>query len=600
MSSGIKIDFSAFKNIVGNYIGSGPVHEPAETAEKMQRLGMSPRQIMLNRAWAVYRCESYGSYKIDWDGGQVVDTMEAEAIASGAYIPPGFYDSGSLLPLRFRRPTAPYAMAKVIVDRFTSMLFGERRHPHIRCDDDMDTEDYLNALCESSRLWSTMILARTLGGAMGSVAIGFQFMDGKPVLEVHDPRWTTPTFKDRHSLELKRIEKLYQYPVEIRDPETGLWHEMPHWYRRVITEEKDILYKPVPVTEERPYFEVEREVEHGFGFCPVVWIQNTPMIDSTDGDPDCHGAFEMIQTIDMLLAQANRGTIANADPTLVISTDAELPPDLQKGSRAPIKLPANSKAEYLELKGAGSRAATELADMFRRRVLEVCQCVIEDETATNKERTATEVERTYAAMMARADILREQYGERGIKPLLLMMLAAIRRLSEGRVDEEGRLVRGVIAVPPKVTRDPSGRVLERRARVPGEGQFLHLSWPGYFEPTLADAKMAVDAAAMAVSSKLVDQVHAATMLAPFFRIEDVRLMLDRMQQSEHDAQAKLDAMAMGIGGPVVEEGLNGSQVKALQELVQAVNRGELDREAAIELVTISYPIARERAEGMFP
>jgi hypothetical protein len=180
-----------------------------------------------------------------------------------------------------------------------------------------------------------------------------------------------------------------------------------------------------------------------------------------------------------------------------------------------------------------------------------------------------------------------------------MMLSAIRRLSEGRVDEEGRLVRGVIAVPPKVTRDPSGRVLERRARIPGEGQFLHLNWPGYFEPTLADAKMAVDAAAMAVSSKLVDQVHAATMLAPFFRIEDVRLMLDRMQQSEHDAQAKLDAMAMGIGGPVVEEGLNGSQVKALQELVQAVNRGELDREAAIELVTISYPIARERAEGMF-
>jgi hypothetical protein len=308
----------------------------------------------------------------------------------------------------------------------------------------------------------------------------------------------------------------------------------------------------------------------------------------------------MIRTIDMLLAQANRGTIANADPTLVISTDAELPPDLSKGSNAPIKLPANSRAEYLELKGAGSRAATELADMFRRRVLEVCQCVLEDETATNKERTATEVERAYAAMMARADILREQYGERGIKPLLYMMLAAVRRLSEGRVDAEGRIVRGMIAVPPKVTRDPSGRVIERKQRTPGEGQFLHLSWPGYFEPTLADAKMAVDAAAMAVSAKLVDQVHAATMLSPFFRIEDVRLMLDRMQQSEHDAQAKLDAMAMGIGGPVVDEGLNGSQVKALQELVQAVNRGELDREAAIELVTISYPIARERAEGMFP
>ena len=42
---GIKIDFSAFKNIVGNYIGGGPVRDAAETAEKMirkMRVGMMP------------------------------------------------------------------------------------------------------------------------------------------------------------------------------------------------------------------------------------------------------------------------------------------------------------------------------------------------------------------------------------------------------------------------------------------------------------------------------------------------------------------------------------------------------------------------------
>jgi hypothetical protein len=92
-------------------------------------------------------------------------------------------------------------------------------------------------------------------------------------------------------------------------------------------------------------------VQHGLGECPAVWVQNTPILDDIDGDPDCHGAFEMIHAIDMLLAQAQTGTIANADPTLVISTNADLPTDLAKGSRAPIKLPSDGRAEYLELEG---------------------------------------------------------------------------------------------------------------------------------------------------------------------------------------------------------------------------------------------------------
>jgi hypothetical protein len=534
-------DWMAPLNVFGATMGGGAIPDQSDVMGRIRRLGMSPRQMELNHLFSIYRAQQYDTCSAEWDGSQKISRIDREAINSGAYIPPGFYDLGAMLPLRFRKPTAPYPLARVIVDRFTSLLFSEKRHPRVKVEDDDATDDYVAALLEASRFWPIWMQARGLGGAMGSVAVGFSILAGKPHLEVFDPRWATPTFVSRTGNELKRLEVLYQYPREIYDGETGVWREVPYWYRRVIDAERDIVYRSIPVTDEAPVWSIENEVVHGLGEVPVVWVQNTPTQDDADGDSDIHGVLEMLHAIDQLLAQAQIGTIANADPTLVISTDANLPPDLAKGSRAPIQLPSSGKAQYLELQGIGAKAATELADLYRKRVLEACHCVLED-GGDGKQRTATEVERSYAAMIARTDVLREQWAEMGIKPLLCKMLRAIRTVQQGRVGEDGRVVRGVVVIPPHIDRNAEGRIIGKRLREIGEGEVIELVWPAYFEPTITDADVAVKTAAAALAGQLVDQEAAIAYVAPYFHVSDPKAMADRIQQ----AAAKQAALVAGI------------------------------------------------------
>lgn len=557
MSSGTMVDWTATQTVFGAAMGGGSIADQSDVMGRIRRLGMSPRQMELNHLWAVYRSEQYSTCSAEWDGSQKISRIDREAINSGAYIPPGFYDLGAMLPLRFRKPSAPYPLARVIVDRFTSLLFSEKRHPRVKVEDDDATDDYVQALLDASRFWPTWMQARGLGGAMGSVAVGFSILAGKPHLEVFDPRWATPTFVSRTGNELKRLEVLYQYPRETYDGETGVWREVPYWYRRMIDAERDIVYRSIPVTDEAPVWSVENEVMHGLGEVPVVWCQNTPTQDDADGDSDIHGVLEMLHAIDQLLAQAQIGTIANADPTLVISTDANLPPDLAKGSRAPIQLPSSGKAQYLELQGIGAKAATELADMYRKRVLESCHCVLED-GGDGKERTATEVERSYAAMIARTDVLREQWSEIGIKPLLCKMLRAIRLVEQGRIGEDGRVVRGVVSIAPHVDRNAEGRIIGKRSREIGTGEVIELVWPSYFEPTITDADVAVKTAAAALAGQIVDQEAAVSYVAPFFHVADPKAMAERIRNESARQAALVAGIESGLPAGEVINGTSGA------------------------------------------
>lgn len=294
---------------------------------------MSPRQIELDYLWSWYRCTQYEGRAHDWNGVANVGHIEHEVIARSGNIPPGFYDAGdSTVPLKFREPSTPYHLAKVFVNRFTSLLFSAKRHPKIEADDP-DTEEWLNGFAEATRLWANMLRARTYGGAMGSVGLGFKFVRGKPFVEIYDPRWCKPEFSDRDLLTVKKLEKLYQF-VEQEQNEDGEWEEVRYWYRRVITQQADIEWAKVLVVDnELPNWLHERSnaVQHNYGFCPIVWVQNQQVDDEDDGDSDCHGCYKIFGRIDALLSQADRGTVANCDPSLVISSNAEFD-EVRKGS----------------------------------------------------------------------------------------------------------------------------------------------------------------------------------------------------------------------------------------------------------------------------
>lgn len=519
---------------------------PSADVARYSRLGMTPRQQRLNALWAWYVGQQYETRSVDWDGGQHMSLIEQEQVAGAGLLPPSYYND--TLPLKFRRPTAPYRLPTVIIDRFTSLLFSEQRHPRVTVTGDPDTEDYALAMAEVSRLWPQMIQARAYGGAMGSVAVSFKFVDGVPRIEVHDPRWCSPDFRDRETFKLRRLEKLYMFPKDVRTPNGGFRQEW-FWYRRVIDEARDVVYAEVPVGDglrEIDWIEAV-VVEHGFGFCPAVWIQNLPDQDNLDGIPDCESILELVEAIDTLHAQANKGVAANCDPTLILKTDAEIGGSLKKGSDNAIKMPVQGDARYLEMTGSGPKAAVELADKFRALALEVAQCVLDSNDSVT--RTATEIERSYSAMLAKADIMREQYGQRGVLPLVRMMIAAARMIAEGEiVSPDGARMR--LVLPARFV-DPDGPdgikppVRVDRVLGPAEVGVMSLRWGPYFTPTVDETLKAVQAAVAAKAGGVVDEEHAAKFIAQYFAVENPMAMLTAMERKFVEQQAAMDLAAMG-------------------------------------------------------
>ena len=517
---------------------------PSSEVARITRLGMSPRQQELNLLWAWYRCLNYHTRTHNWDGSKHMDPVSRESMASAGYIPPGMYDAQlSTLPLKMRRPNAPYRLVKVIVDRFTGLLFSERLKPKLQVEGSPKVQAFINAMATQSRLWARMVQARTYGGAMGAVAVGFKFLKGRAVVEVHDPRWLHPKFKSRDSFELKALEKRYMYPQEEQD-HTGKWSEVWYWYRRIIDEKTDIVFKPVKVDDgEEPVWLIAQQVTHGFGFCPVVWAQNLPVDDALDGDPDCHGVYEAVEQMDGLLAQANRGTVANCDPTLMLSTDQDFS-TVKKGSDNAIRLEKGGSARYLEISASGIKQAMDQVQKLRGYVLEVAQCVL-DHPETSAARTATEIDRAYSSMLTKADILREQYGEHLIKPLIEMMVSAAVQVMQSTQPVAGKgVVTPILDIPVKEAGETSElRAVLAEAKLRGGG-LLRLKWPRYFQPSLDATQKAVAAAVQAKAGVLVDDEHLIAFIAPYLGIDDPATVTKNMAGVRMAEQKELDEAAM--------------------------------------------------------
>lgn len=516
----------------------------------VKTLGLTPRQQALNWLWSWYATVRYDTRTVAWDGSEVVDKIDAEAICQSGVIPGGFFDAGIMFPLRFRKPTSPYNLPRVIVNRFTSLLFSERTHPKITCAVSEQVEDFVTGLADACRLWSKFSEARTFGGATGTFCVGFKFMDGKPVVEVHDPRWVTPMFKDKESKELEAIDKRWMWPEHMLD-EHGEYQPVWYWTRRIINANADVVWNKVPVGDgKEPNWNAhppDQAVEHGFGECPVIWGQNVPVIDSEDGEPDCLGTFDMIEEMDALISQSGTALKQNLDPTLVIATDMKLR-EIDKGSDNAIKIEKGGSASYMEGDFAGSTTGLAHAMKLRELVLEVAQCILDQEDDHAK--TATEARQNMASMESRVDVLREQYGQQGILPLLSKMLRAIAKLSATKtVNDKGQIERPEIKLPPRVIVAKDGTKTVKARELPDDVEHvLGIEWPPQRRPTTEEVQVMGTAVGNMKTNGVVSLERAVHMLQPFTSVEDPQTEIDLINSEAKEREAEAQAKAAAAWG----------------------------------------------------
>ena len=517
--------------------------------EQVRRLGLSQRQIELNRLYAYARAQQHENCVVDWDGSRHPTALDRDALASSDFLPEGWKDPGGNLqsmPLRYRRPSVPCHLGKVIPARFTSLLFGEGTHPTWKVPGQPETEAWCEAVSETYGLWSKMALVRDLGGAMGTGIVGFKLIASQVIFEEFDPRWCFPTFNPRNPDELDMLEVRYMFPQEILDQTTGQWREEKFWYRRIVDKQMDCLWKPTLVGDgsKEPDWKdkntVADLVEHKLGFVPIQWTQNIVVAGDIDGDPDCHGCYDYFDRIGELKSQAHKGAQRNADPTATISSDGQFA-QVAMGSDEVLKLEKGGTAGFLESSGTAVETADKEALSIRALALETAECVLPDqEERDGGPITATEINKKSAAMYSKAARMRVQYGNKCLIPLMGKLIKAVQSVTTATA-KDGAIVRGQeIALPPHVVKgQPQQYKLD-----PSAAMQLKLEWPPFSEPTPEETGQVATATVALRNAQIITAKTATRKVAPYFNIEDIDAEVAQAKKEAPAASPDLGAQSL--------------------------------------------------------
>jgi len=526
---------------------------PSLKSTNLSFLCGSGRFQRLDTAESYYRCTQYESRRYTWDGRMRGYGMAAD-------IEPGWY-----VPMRHRKPSARLDLARLIVRRFTSMVFGSERFPQLVVDGDDDAQDYVRALAKACRLSGKMQELRNKGGAQGSAGASFGFVDGRPRVAIHNAKHITILgWADRYEHRPRAVLESYAYPRTVWDAKTARPKEVTMYFARYWDESVEITWDPIPadVAKEPGWADKVQSatIEHGYGFCPFYWVQNLPDSDDVDGDSDFVGMPDTMDEINELLSATSKGMKANVDPTLVIKADRTQNTGLiRKGSENAIYSPGG--ADYLELRGDSLRAALELLRELRKEVLDTTGIVLGDPSEIGgKAQSAAALRILYMPMITQADILREQYGA-FIVQLMNGMLRAAKQIQgqepgEAFVTADGQRMqhKPTVLLPQRVETveksDEPGEAKEHERimvdRVPGNIEEITLNWPPYFPNTWADTKSAVEAtqAARGSAGAIISRKTATESVAAMFGIADVD---DELESIDADRATDMAFMQQAMG-----------------------------------------------------
>lgn len=534
-------------------------------------LGETDRFKRLDRLEAYYRGLQHDHKTYDWDGNNIgVSPMFAGSIAAMAPIMPGY------IQIRFRRPDVKFPLNRQVVRRFTDLLFSHTRKPQFEVEDDADTEDYLSTLINASNFFRQIKRARNHGGSMGSACVIFYFQNGRPVFRAVNPKYCTPTWADEDARELKAVKIEYKIPREEFQKESGKPKTVWYVYRRVITDMSDTIWPLTPINEQRGLAEFDDEaaktVVHGYGFCPAEWVYNIEDDDNDyDGAPDCDGTYDLMDAIDILWSQANKGAKSNIDPTLILKVDKMLARTgvVRKGSGHPISVGEGGDAKYLELEGGSIRTAVELAHEFRDAVLTTVQCMLMDPAAiSGAAASAKAIEYLYQPMLSKADDYRGTYGDL-CQRLLTKVLKAIRLINGKTVElrqPDGEIVKVkmVVKIPPRIEREVvDGEVKETVVeREVGQGEDIVVTWGPYFPPTESDIQQATTTVSTGLTAGAISKRTGVKYLCQYFGVKDVEAEIAQIEAESKKASSER-ARLFGMDGTEDEETKGKSKIPPL-------------------------------------
>ncbi len=538
----------------------------------------------LDHRQGYYNCTQHDGKAWDFDGRPISPRTMQPLLGS---------ERSWWVPLKMRRPSMTYRLGKIIVDSFTNLLFGENRFPVISVEGDEKTEDLLQTISRVGKLPVKMIQARNLGGSTGTVGVSWCFREGKPRFEVHNAKnLFVHAWKDRLELIPEHVSEVYLFSKVKWDGKA--FNKQWYWFRRDWMPEADIIFEDAPFDPD-PNADIKWEVcmkrssFHDDGVCHLEWIQNMPT-DEQDGLPDYDGLYESFDAVDVIMSVISRGAIANLDPTVKLKVDPDLVNrfGVSKGSDNALVVGKDGDADYMELNGSSIEAGLKLVDMKRRSILETAQCIVPDPHEVAAQGVSSvAVKMMFAPMLAKTDVLREQYGaaiERiltNISKVLKDKLSADVTVTEPDLDADGNPIpetdedgnptganktkdtpaEFTLDLPHKIDTapmiDPIDNVetdetqTTQTPRTIGPGGEVSLAWPPYFPPTPQDQGLIATALTTLNGGKpALSQESSTEAAARAYGIDPAEEWKRVQEQMKTDAAAQSAMMTGDPGGKV--------------------------------------------------
>jgi hypothetical protein len=408
---------------------------------------------------------------------------------------------GEYIPLRQRRPSVRYPLARIIVDDSLSLMFSEGHFPTIDCADARVRTTLADIVQEGAG--KQAMLEAALRGSVGSVAVLLRVLRGRVFFRVLQTQFLTPQWDPQAPDSLLLVTERYKVPgadlvaqgYDVADTQAQ------YWFMRQWDDQAEIWFRPWPVgSGAAPQVDEARSVRHGMGFVPIVWIRNLPGGDDIDGACTFRPAVETNIEIDYQLSQAGRGLKYSSDPTLLIREPASADGDIIRGGGNALVVSEKGDAKLLEINGTASAAVIEYVRALREFALEGVHGNRASADRLTTAQSGRALEMMNQGLIWLADNLRVSYGD-GLLKLARMVLRASELFA--------LRVRGDTVTPL-----PQAR--------------LSLIWPRWYAPTAEDRQRDANSLRVLQSSGFISRETAVKSIADVYGIDAVPAELARI------------------------------------------------------------------------
>jgi len=414
--------------------------------------------------------------------------------------------SGEYIPLRQRRPSVRYALARVVVEDSVALLFSEGHFPVIESPD-ADVRQALAAIVRDARLNAVMTEAG-LRGSVGSVALFMRVRSRRVFVDVVDTDFLTPVWDPDEPDRLLRVTErvkvagcdLVEQGYDIDDPDSF------YWFVRSWDAQEEVWFLPGRVGSAAALLrDDDRSFSHRLGFVPIVWIRNLPGGKWPDGACTFRAAVETGIEIDYQLSQAGRGLKYSSDPTMLIREPAGLDGTMVRGAANALVVSEKGDAKLLEIGGTASQAVIDYVRTLREFALESVHGNRVDSSRLTAPSSGRAIELMNQGLLWLADNLRISYGD-GLLSLARMILRAARVYP---LALEGSVLPLLDADAP-----------------------LSLRWPDWYPSDSLDRQREAETMNSLVAAKQISRETALRVLGPVYGIEDGPAELARIKAEE--------------------------------------------------------------------